>query len=216
MRARTDSDPQDGIHGGPRAAIPRTTAPTAAPARPVPTDESPAPTGEPAATNGPTRPAAAPAPAPGAAPGEARDTVAPAATAAFTPEAPALTPEAPAPDAPALAPDAAPAPGAADAEAGAGPGGAGDVDPDEEYGPEDARRARWTAAGTGALLTLAGLAASLMRLTGSSPAFVPAAYACGAAVCAVAALLGSRGRTRRALWLLIAGVMVMAIGDQAD
>ncbi|WP_435837030.1 hypothetical protein [Streptomyces asoensis] len=169
----------------------------------MPTDESPAPTGEPAATNGPTRPAAAPAP------GEARDTVAPAATAA-------LTPEAPAPDAPALAPDAAPAPGAADAEAGAGPGGAGDVDPDEEYGPEDARRARWTAAGTGALLTLAGLAASLMRLTGSSPAFVPAAYACGAAVCAVAALLGSRGRTRRALWLLIAGVMVMAIGDQAD
>ncbi|MER5585827.1 hypothetical protein ABT090_29890, partial [Streptomyces asoensis] len=140
----------------------------------------------------------------------------PPAAPALTPEAPALTPEAPAPDAPALAPDAAPAPGAADAEAGAGPGGAGDVDPDEEYGPEDARRARWTAAGTGALLTLAGLAASLMRLTSSSPAFVPAAYACGAAVCAVAALLGSRGRTRRALWLLIAGVMVMAIGDQAD
>lgn len=208
MRARTDSDPQDGIHGGPRAANPRTTAPTAAPARPAPTDESPAPTGEPAATNGPTRPAAAPAPAPGAALGEAHDTVAPAATPALTPEAPAAAPAslaAPAPD-----------PGAADAEAGAGPGGAGDVDPDEEYGPEDARRARWTAAGTGALLTLAGLAASLMRLTGSSPAFVPAAYACGAAVCAVAALLGSRGRTRRALWLLIAGVMVMAIGDQAD
>jgi hypothetical protein len=81
---------------------------------------------------------------------------------------------------------------------------------------EDARRARWTATGTGALLTLAGLAASLMRLTGTAPALVPAAYALGAAVCALAAVLGSRGRTRRALWLLIAGVMVMAFGDQAD
>ncbi|TQJ55857.1 hypothetical protein [Streptomyces sp. SLBN-115] len=91
-----------------------------------------------------------------------------------------------------------------------------DADADEEHGTEDARRARWTAIGTGALLTLAGLAASLLRLTGSAPAFVPAAYALGAAVCALAALLGSRGRTRRALWLLIAGVMVMAIGDQAD
>ncbi|MEU9312496.1 hypothetical protein [Streptomyces sp. NPDC048256] len=91
-----------------------------------------------------------------------------------------------------------------------------DDDTDEEHGAEDARRARWTAIGTGALLTLAGLAASLLRLTGSAPAFVPAAYALGAAVCALAALLGSRGRTRRALWLLIAGVMVMAIGDQAD
>ncbi|KPI29593.1 hypothetical protein ACWGA9_31975 [Streptomyces sp. NPDC054950] len=91
-----------------------------------------------------------------------------------------------------------------------------DDDADEEHGTEDARRARWTAIGTGALLTLAGLAASLLRLTGSAPAFVPAAYALGAAVCALAALLGSRGRTRRALWLLIAGVMVMAIGDQAD
>ncbi|MFF1445808.1 hypothetical protein [Streptomyces sp. NPDC058295] len=89
-------------------------------------------------------------------------------------------------------------------------------DTDEGHGPQDARRARWTAIGTGALLTLAGLAASLLRLTGSAPAFVPAAYALGAAVCALAALLGSRGRTRRALWLLIAGVMVMAIGDQAD
>ncbi|MFF3207078.1 hypothetical protein [Streptomyces sp. NPDC002962] len=91
-----------------------------------------------------------------------------------------------------------------------------DDDADEEHGTEDARRARWTAIGTGALLTLAGLAASLLRLSGSAPAFVPAAYALGAAVCALAALLGSRGRTRRALWLLIAGVMVMAIGDQAD
>ncbi|MET8561402.1 hypothetical protein ABZV75_12700 [Streptomyces flaveolus] len=81
---------------------------------------------------------------------------------------------------------------------------------------EDARRARWTAAGTGALLCLAGLAASLMRLTGSAPAPVPAAYALGAAVCALAALLGSKGRTRRALWLLIAGTMVMALGDQFD
>lgn len=91
-----------------------------------------------------------------------------------------------------------------------------DADADEEHGTEDARRARWTATGTGALLALAGLAASLMRLTRSAPALVPAAYALGAVVCALAALLGSRGRTRRALWLLIAGVMVMAIGDQAD
>ncbi|MFF5966222.1 hypothetical protein ACFY64_21275 [Streptomyces collinus] len=81
---------------------------------------------------------------------------------------------------------------------------------------EDARRARWTAAGTGAALTLAGLAAALLRLTRSAPALVPAAYAGGAAVCAAAAVLGSRGRTRRALWLLIAGVMVMALGDQFD
>jgi hypothetical protein len=80
----------------------------------------------------------------------------------------------------------------------------------------DARRARWTAAGAGAALTLAGLAAALHRLTRSAPALVPAAYACGAAVCAAAAFLGSRGRTRRALWLLIAGVMVMALGDQFD
>ncbi|MEU9571526.1 hypothetical protein AB0D62_16870 [Streptomyces massasporeus] len=83
-------------------------------------------------------------------------------------------------------------------------------------GEEDARRARWTAAGTGAALTLAGLAAALLRLTRSAPALVPAAYAGGAAICAAAAVLGSRGRTRRALWLLIAGVMVMALGDQFD
>src|SRR5438105_8730756 len=51
---------------------------------------------------------------------------------------------------------------------------------------EDARRARWTAAGTGALLTLAGLAASLLRATGPAPAIVPAAYAFGALVCASA------------------------------
>lgn len=89
-------------------------------------------------------------------------------------------------------------------------------DEDEEYGPDDARRARWTATGTGALLTLAGLAASLLRLTGSAPVLVPVAYALGAVVCALAAFLGSRGRTRRALWLLIAGVTVMAFGDQAD
>ncbi|CUW31260.1 hypothetical protein [Streptomyces reticuli] len=85
----------------------------------------------------------------------------------------------------------------------------------EEY-VGDARRARWIAAGTGALLCLAGLAASLLRLTGSAPAPVPAAYALGAAVCAVAAVLGAKGRTRRALWLLIAGTMVMALGDQFD
>jgi len=81
---------------------------------------------------------------------------------------------------------------------------------------EDARRARWTAAGTGALLALAGLAASTLRLTGSAPTIVPAAYAFGAVVCALASFLGSRGRTRRALWLLVAGVMVMALGDQFD
>ncbi|MFI1763280.1 hypothetical protein ACH41H_14700 [Streptomyces sp. NPDC020800] len=80
----------------------------------------------------------------------------------------------------------------------------------------EARRARWTAAGTGALLTLAGLAAALLRLTGSAAALVPAAYALGAAVCALAAFLGFHGRTRRALWLLIAGTMIMAFGDQSD
>ncbi|MFF8972179.1 hypothetical protein [Streptomyces sp. NPDC014995] len=91
-----------------------------------------------------------------------------------------------------------------------------DPGPDDEDGTEEARRARWAATGTGALLTLAGLAAALLRLTGSAPVLVPAAYALGAAVCAFAAVLGSRGRTRRALWLLIAGVMIMAVGDQSD
>lgn len=81
---------------------------------------------------------------------------------------------------------------------------------------EDARRARWTAAATGAVLALAGLAASTLRLTGSAPALVPVAYAFGAMVCALASVLGSRGRTRRALWLLVAGAMVMALGDQFD
>ncbi len=88
---------------------------------------------------------------------------------------------------------------------------------DDVQGPAQvARRARWTAAGTGVLLTLAGLAAALLRLAASAPARVPTAYGAGAAVCACAALLGARGRTRRALWLLIAGVMVMALGDQFD
>ncbi|MFJ6842288.1 hypothetical protein ACIQRE_06420 [Streptomyces griseoluteus] len=81
---------------------------------------------------------------------------------------------------------------------------------------DEARRARWLATGTGALLALAGVAAALLRLTGPAPALVPAAYAAGAAVCAAAALLGARGRTRRALWLLIAGTMIMALGDQFD
>ncbi|MFJ4370724.1 hypothetical protein ACIP4S_42265 [Streptomyces chartreusis] len=79
-----------------------------------------------------------------------------------------------------------------------------------------ARRARWTAAGSGALLALAGLAAATLRVTGSAPVLVPAAYAFGAGFCAFAAFLGSRGRTRRALWVLVAGVMVMALGDQFD
>ncbi|WP_405450426.1 hypothetical protein OG350_26330 [Streptomyces achromogenes] len=81
---------------------------------------------------------------------------------------------------------------------------------------EDARRARWAAVGTGALLTCAGLGAALLRSAGAAPALVPTAYALGAAVCALAAVLGARGRTRRALWLLIAGVMIMAVGDQFD
>ncbi|MEV5318907.1 hypothetical protein AB0K92_14850 [Streptomyces sp. NPDC052687] len=83
-------------------------------------------------------------------------------------------------------------------------------------GLSEARRARWTASGAGALLTLAGLSASALRATASAPALVPAAYGLGAAVCALAAVLGSRGRTRRALWLLVAGVMVMAVGDHFD
>ncbi|GGQ31423.1 hypothetical protein GCM10010266_63240 [Streptomyces griseomycini] len=99
-------------------------------------------------------------------------------------------------------------------------------DPEGLEGPEDtgeaddaegdARRARWAATGAGAVLALAGAAAALLRLTGPAPVLVPAAYACGAAACALAALLGSRGRTRRALWLLVAGLMVMALGDQFD
>ncbi|MFB7111865.1 hypothetical protein [Streptomyces sp. NPDC056190] len=113
--------------------------------------------------------------------------------------------------------------GHAEGDVDAGRGGVVEDDGSEgEDGAEDevedpaevARRARWTAAGAGILLTLAGLAASLLRLSRSASALVPAAYAAGAAVCAVAAFIGSRGRTRRALWLLIAGVMVMALGDQ--
>ncbi|GAA1007726.1 hypothetical protein ACFQWA_20500 [Streptomyces thermogriseus] len=101
----------------------------------------------------------------------------------------------------------------------------GTEDTDDPDGPDDvededlaqvARRARWTATGSGALLTFAGLAAALLRLARPAPALVPAAYATGAGVCAVAAFLGSRGRTRRALWLMIAGLMVMALGDQFD
>ncbi|MGW1726119.1 hypothetical protein ACWCQK_24640 [Streptomyces sp. NPDC002306] len=91
-----------------------------------------------------------------------------------------------------------------------------DEHPDGQDDDEDVRRARWTATGTGGLLTLAGLAAALLRWTGSAPVLAPAAYALGAVVCALAAVLGHRGRTRRALWLLIAGVMVMAVGDQFD
>ncbi|MEV6765905.1 hypothetical protein AB0N16_35790 [Streptomyces sp. NPDC051105] len=87
---------------------------------------------------------------------------------------------------------------------------------DDEDPYEDARRARWTATVTGALLTLMGLTASLMRLGGGVPALVPAAYAAGSAVCVAAGALGARGRTRRALWLMILGVMIMALGDQFD
>ncbi|MET9968908.1 hypothetical protein ABZZ80_24010 [Streptomyces sp. NPDC006356] len=94
--------------------------------------------------------------------------------------------------------------------------GPADDEEDLDDPAQVARRARWTAAVTGALLALAGMAASTLRATGSAPALVPAAYALGAAVCALAAFLGSRGRTRRALWLLVTGVMVMALGDQFD
>ncbi|MEU9452565.1 hypothetical protein [Streptomyces sp. NPDC048277] len=86
---------------------------------------------------------------------------------------------------------------------------------DDEDLYEDARRARWTATVTGALLALMGLTASLMRLSGV-PALVPAAYGSGSAVCVVASVLGARGRTRWALWLMILGTMVMALGDQFD
>ncbi|MFD8910775.1 hypothetical protein [Streptomyces sp. NPDC059575] len=89
-----------------------------------------------------------------------------------------------------------------------------DGDDDDEY--DEARRARWASVLTGAVLCAAGAGAALFRLTGAEPALVPAAYALGAAVCALAGFLGSRGRTRRALWLLVAGTMIMALGDQFD
>jgi hypothetical protein len=97
----------------------------------------------------------------------------------------------------------------------------GDKDQDDDGQDDDgqypeARRARWTAVGTGTLLTVAGLAASAMRSTGSEAALIPLSYASGAALCAGASVLGARGRTRRALWLMIVGVMVMAVGDQFD
>ncbi|MEU9402481.1 hypothetical protein [Streptomyces sp. SID4985] len=96
-----------------------------------------------------------------------------------------------------------------------------DDDPDDAPGDDDdeydeARRARWASVLTGAVLCAAGVGAALFRLTGAEPALVPAAYALGAAVCALAGFLGSRGRTRRALWLLVAGTMIMALGDQFD
>ncbi|MER7183175.1 hypothetical protein ABT404_27510 [Streptomyces hyaluromycini] len=81
---------------------------------------------------------------------------------------------------------------------------------------EDARRARWTATVTGVLLALMGLTAASMRVGGGVRALVPAAYGSGAAVCVFAGALGSRGRTRWALWLMILGTMVMALGDQFD
>ena len=87
---------------------------------------------------------------------------------------------------------------------------------DEDLLAEQARRARWAAVGTGAVLALAGTAAALLRASGTAPALVPVAYACGAAVCALASVLGARGRTRRSLWAAVAGVMIMALGDQFD
>ncbi|CAL9558310.1 hypothetical protein SUDANB60_04565 [Streptomyces sp. enrichment culture] len=91
-----------------------------------------------------------------------------------------------------------------------------DDEHDDDLLEEQARRARWAAAGTGIVLALAGTAAALLRVSGTAPALVPVAYACGAAVCALAAVLGARGRTRRALWAAVAGVMIMALGDQFD
>ncbi|MGY4979652.1 hypothetical protein ACWCYL_21270 [Streptomyces sp. 900105755] len=90
------------------------------------------------------------------------------------------------------------------------------ADDEDEDLCEDARRARWTATVTGALLALMGLTAALMRVGGGVPALVPAAYSSGSAVCVLAAVLGARGRTRWALWLMILGVMTMALGDQFD
>ena len=87
---------------------------------------------------------------------------------------------------------------------------------EEDLLAEQARRARWAAVGTGAVLALAGTAAALLRASGTAPALVPVAYACGAAVCALASVLGARGRTRRSLWAAVAGVMIMALGDQFD
>ncbi|MER6459027.1 hypothetical protein ACWC4D_26000 [Streptomyces sp. NPDC001288] len=98
----------------------------------------------------------------------------------------------------------------------AGAPAADDEDPHDDDVHEEARRARWTAVATGFLLALSGLAAAVARLGGGLPARVPAAYALGSAVCAAAGVLGARGRTRRALWLMILGVMVMALGDQFD
>ncbi|MFC9954726.1 hypothetical protein ACFVIN_30615 [Streptomyces prasinus] len=107
-------------------------------------------------------------------------------------------------------------PGRGDDAEAAGHGERDRQDRQDEQDGDAPRRARWAATGTGAVLALAGTAASLLRLTGSAPALVPAAYACGAGACALAAVLGSRGRTRRALWLSVAGLMVMALGDQFD
>ncbi|MEU4084883.1 DUF308 domain-containing protein [Streptomyces aureus] len=93
-----------------------------------------------------------------------------------------------------------------------------DSDDDSEYDEYDpqARRARWTAVATGVLLAVAGLAASVMRTSVSGTALIPLSYAAGAVLCAGASALGAKGRTRRALWLMIVGVMVMAVGDQLD
>ncbi|GGP75548.1 hypothetical protein [Streptomyces calvus] len=94
--------------------------------------------------------------------------------------------------------------------------GTGVLGPAEDDDAGSARRARWAATGTGAVLASAGTAAALLRAGGPAPVLVPVAYAAGAAGCALAAVLGSRGRTRRALWLLVGALMVMAVGDRFD
>ncbi|MFF3451703.1 hypothetical protein ACFYXJ_31695 [Streptomyces sp. NPDC002667] len=113
-----------------------------------------------------------------------------------------------------------PAPAGPDAEGAGGEEGSGEEESDDDAGDEDrdpeVRRARWIAVGTGALLTVAGLAASVMRTSVSGTVLVPLSYASGAVLCAGASVLGAKGRTRRALFLMIAGVMVMAVGDQLD
>jgi hypothetical protein len=85
-----------------------------------------------------------------------------------------------------------------------------------EQRAREARRARRAATASGAVLTLAGTGASAIRFSSGAPASAALAYAIGAVICATVAVLGARGRTKRALVGLIAGVLVMAIGDQLD
>ncbi|OAH15848.1 hypothetical protein [Streptomyces jeddahensis] len=91
-----------------------------------------------------------------------------------------------------------------------------DLETVAEQRAREARRARRASTASGAVLTLAGSGASAMRFSSGAPASAALAYAVGAVICATVAVLGWRGRTKRALVGLIAGVLVMAIGDQLD